>query len=147
MNKIILYLSVICLQLLISINKAKAQEDVVKKIELKVVPFFMAYALYDYKKDLEKIAPLTITIKYSELSDFSNDDFFEILKSNQKLIEVTTPEYRVKCTIYLFSGKSKILYMNVFGEFLYEGKTYKNERIKEFVFEHIPNAYKDVELD
>jgi hypothetical protein len=33
--------------------------------------------------------------------------------------------------------------MNVLGELLYQESIYKNEQIKKFIFDHIPEAYKD----
>jgi len=135
---------IICLLFIFYCAFVNAQQ-IVKKIELKIAPFRYDYARFDPFEDLDS-ADLTVIINESALLHTSNDKFYKILKSSsnkEKLKEATVTDYRVKCIIYLFSGKSEVLYMNKLGEFLYESKVYKEALIKNFIFEHIPNAYKD----
>ena len=124
-------------------NLVYAQE-IVQRVELKIAPFMYDYSRFDPFEDLDS-ADLTIIIKESALLHFSNDKFYNILKSSDKKIinyDIAT-DYRIKCTIFLRSGKSELLYMNRFGEFLYQRKIYQDSQIKKFIFDHIPLVYKD----
>ena len=117
-------------------------QNLVKRIELKIVPFYIDYARFNPFEDLDN-ADLMIRINSAELTSFSCDSFYNLIsnKKSPQLDEIQV-DFIVKCIIYLCSGKKKIVYMNVFGEYLFDNKYYASPKVKFFIFSYIPELYK-----
>lgn len=114
-------------------------QDVVKKMQLKIIPLntdFRSNLPY-YK--VEKQASIEITISKDDTDDSILDMIDGLTSESESKI---AEDYRIVFIVKKRPFGKCILYFNYFGDFLYKGKTYKNEKIKSFVFDLIPEIYK-----
>jgi hypothetical protein len=111
---------------------------IVRKIDLYVIPVKTLFRASVPPNKVRKYATLKITLKESE-GEIENEDFLGFIKSlNDTSTSQIAEDYRIVCIVRKFIGK-EVLYFNQFGDFLYKGETYKNERIKTFIFNHLPD--------
>jgi len=116
-------------------------QGIVRKVKLHVIPVGTHFKMSVPFNKVKNIATIKIVFKESN----------EALECNEFLDMITalTPEseieiaqdYRIVCIVHKIFGK-EVLYFNTFGDFLYNGKTYKNDKIKSFVFNHMPESCK-----
>lgn len=140
-NKTLIVFILIPILTIVSIYHSHAQ-NIVSKVELKVYPFWMDPPL-GLDSELLDSVDLTICFEESKVLGMKTDSIARILFAIKSTESVAiSEEYKVKCNLYLTSGQKKYFLMNANGDFFYEGKTYKDDRIKKFVFDYIPELYK-----
>ncbi|XZF15194.1 hypothetical protein ACTHGU_03585 [Chitinophagaceae bacterium MMS25-I14] len=80
---------------------------------------------------------------YKSLLEPNREEISQILLSlSDKDTTSIAEDYRVKCIIKKESGKTEILYFNTIGDFLFHGKTYHNDSLKNEIFSFIPECLK-----
>ncbi len=116
-------------------------QDFVRRIDLHVIPLHYVFKKSILPSEVKKNAKVKITLKESMIK-LEMHDFLNLIKEiDEKSNEEIAEDYRIVCIIRKFIGK-EILYFNQFGDFKYKGKTYKNELLKSFVFDHLPESCK-----
>ncbi|MDI3479277.1 MAG: hypothetical protein PWQ14_423 [Rikenellaceae bacterium] len=142
MRKFILILLIFIFLIFASIQKLYSQklnyiEGGVLNITLYVIPFT---TLFNYNlpyKAVKKISSMKIIIWESNCK-LTNYEFLDLVKNlNLEYESKISEDYRIKCVINKIFGR-EVLYFNQFGDFLYKGKTYHNEEIKNFIWKHLP---------
>lgn len=122
-------------------NNYGYSQDIVRKIDLYIIPVKTMFKVRVQPNKVKKHATLKMTLKESK-AKIENNDFLEYIKNlNDSSIADISNDYRILCVIHKWTGKEK-LYFNRFGDFMYKGKTYKDERIKSFIFQHLPEYAK-----
>jgi len=140
MKKHLIYLFTIITIVIMSFGKGYSQ-GIVRNIKLYIIPIgthFKVKVPYNKVKDY---ATIKITIKEARGS-LENNDFLDlIIGLKSESVSDIAQDYRIVCVVHKIFGK-EVLYFNTFGDFLYNGKIYKNDKIKSFVFSHIPENCK-----
>lgn len=126
---------------LLSLNNYGYSQDMVRKIDLYIIPVKTMFKIRVPPNKVRKYATLKITLKESK-GKIENSDFLGYIKAlNDTSSTEIVGDYRIVCIVRKLIGK-EVLYFNQFGDFMYKGKTYKDERIKSFVFGHLPEYAK-----
>lgn len=114
----------------------------VRKIDLYIVPIFTSFRVNIPPKKVKKHATMKVIIKESSYK-LDNNEFYDLIKGldESNRIDTIANVYRIVCVVHKIFGK-EVLYFNRFGDFLYKEKAYKNEQIKLFVFNHLPESVK-----
>lgn len=116
-------------------------QGIVRKIEFYVIPLSCSFRTsVDYSK-VKRLSTIHIIIKEANYQ-IDNDEFLELIKrvNETKETEISS-DFRIKCVIKKIIGK-EVLYFNKFLDFQYKGKTYRDENIKKFILNHIPESCK-----
>lgn len=118
-----------------------AQGMFVRKIDLYIIPISFRCKRSVKPNEVRKIATLKMSIKTAH-GTIENIDFLDLVKGlNDTSCVKIIKDYRIVCVVRKFIGK-EVLYFNTFGGFLYKGKTYEDERIKSYIFSHLPDYCK-----
>jgi hypothetical protein len=116
-------------------------QGIVRKIKLYVIPVGTHFKIKVPYNKVKDYATIKITIKEAR-GLIENNDFLDLIVDlKSESVSDITKDYRIVCVVHKIFGR-EILYFNTFGDFLYNGKTYKNDKIKSFVFNHIPESCK-----
>jgi len=140
MNKCLKYVLQIIIITLVSLNSAYSQ-GIVMNIKLYIIPVsthFRAKVPYNKVKDY---ATIKITILEAR-GMIESSDFLDLIVGLKTDSETDiAQDYRIVCVVHKIFGR-EVLYFNTFGDFLYNGGMYRNDKIKSFVFNHIPESCK-----
>ncbi|GIV44918.1 MAG: hypothetical protein KatS3mg035_2272 [Bacteroidia bacterium] len=116
-------------------------QNIVRKIDLYIIPVRTMFKIRVPPNKVRKYATLKMTLRESK-GKIENSDFLGYIKNlNDTSSTEITEDYRIVCVVRKLIGK-EVLYFNQFGDFMYKGKTYKDDRIKSFVFGHLPEYAK-----
>lgn len=116
-------------------------QNIVRKIDLCIIPVRTMFKIRVPPNKVRKYATLKMTLRESK-GKIENSDFLGYIKNlNDTSSTEITEDYRIVCVVRKLIGK-EVLYFNQFGDFMYKGKTYKDDRIKSFVFGHLPEYAK-----
>lgn len=134
-------LFILLLLFILLFDEAYSQDILVRKIDLYIIPLRTAFRSSVEPNQVRRNARLKMSIKTAH-GKIEKIDFLDLVKdlndsSSVKIIE----DYRIVCVVRKIIGR-EVLYFNHWGDFLYKGKTYKDERIKKFVFKHLPEYCK-----
>lgn len=126
---------------LLSLTNYGYSQVMVRKIDLYIIPVKTMFKIRVPPNKVRKYATLKMTLKESK-GKIENNDFWGYIKSlNDTSSTEIAGDYRIVCVVRKLIGK-EVLYFNQFGDFMYKDKTYKDERIKSFVFGHLPEYAK-----
>ncbi len=140
MKKHLIYLFTIITIVIMSFGKGYSQ-GIVRNIKLYIIPVGTTFRIKVPYNKVKDYATIIITIKEARGS-LENNDFLDlIIGLKTESVSEIAQDYRIVCVVHKIFGK-EVLYFNTFGGFLYNGKTYKNDKIKSFVFNHIPESCK-----
>ncbi|MDD4156562.1 MAG: hypothetical protein PHY08_08335 [Candidatus Cloacimonetes bacterium] len=140
MKKHLIYVLTIILIVIMSFGEGYSQ-GIVRNVKLYIIPVGTHFKIKVPYNKVKDYATIKITLKEAKGS-LENNDFLDLiigLKSDS--VADIAQDYRIVCVVHKIFGK-EVLYFNTFGDFLYNGKTYKNDKIKSFVFNHIPENCK-----
>ncbi len=116
-------------------------QNIVRKIDLYIIPVRTMFKIRVPPNKVRNYATLKMTLRESK-GKIENSDFLGYIKNlNDTSSTEITEDYRIVCVVRKLIGK-EVLYFNQFGDFMYKGKTYKDDRIKSFVFGHLPEYAK-----
>ncbi len=116
-------------------------QEMVRKIDLYIIPVKTSFKVRVPPNKVRTYATLKMTLKESK-GKIENSDFLGYIKTlNDTSSTEIAGDYRIVCVVRKLIG-TEVLYFNQFGDFMYKGKTFKNERIKSFVFGHLPEYAK-----
>lgn len=136
MKKHLIYLFTIITIVIMSFGEGHSQ-GIVRNVKLYIIPVGTHFKIKVPYKKVKDYATIKITIKEARGS-LENNDFLDlIIGLKSESVSDIAQDYRIVCVVHKIFGK-EVLYFNTFGDFLYNGKTYKNDKIKSFVFNHIP---------
>ena len=134
-------LRLLAILFLLSLTNYRYSQDMVRKIDLYIIPVKTMFKIRVPPNKVRKYATLKMTLKESK-GKIENSDFLGCIKTlNDTSSTEIAGDYRIVCVVRKLIGK-EVLYLNQFGDFMYKGKTYKDERIKSFVFGHMPEYAK-----
>lgn len=111
-----------------------------KKITIDIMPLGIMYSVKFKQKEVKNQAEVKIILKNDFIEEDEINSILELIRSfkDSSTVEIIQ-DYRIRFKIHKTLG-SEVIYLNKFGGFSYKGKTYKNEKIKEYVFNLIPEC-------
>jgi len=140
MKKHLIYLFTTITIVIMSFGSGYSQ-GIVKNIKLYIIPVGTHFKIKVPYNKVKGYATIKMTIKEAR-GPIENNDFLDLISGldSESTLDIAQ-DYRIICIVHKIFGK-EVLYFNTFGDFLYNGKTYKNDKIKSFVFNHIPESCK-----
>lgn len=139
MKQLLLFI-ILTVSILLPVS-SHTQNAYVRKVDLYIIPFRTSFRYAVAPNKVKRISRFKLSIK-SAYGKIENIDFLDYINDLNDSSEAKIGEdYRVVCIVRKLIGR-EVLYFNQWGDFLYKGKTYKDERIKSFVFKHLPEYCK-----